>query len=1062
MARQRRTTTRATAPTKLKDALVLNKFLLNVFGASSFDAFSKDLKDSRLEGYDENNISHYYHELINRMFASEVLKKEQLLEYDQNIFSHTKRISEKQHKPITWKYFQYLSLLFTEIYLDKYFSTPTILLESLNSFVDEVNNNGNGFTASQFNSSDLNKLAFWNATGSGKTLIMHINILQYLYYAEKHKKLKDINRIILLTPNEGLSKQHLIELNKSGFTAELFNKQTTPLFSGKIVEIIDIHKLEESEGEKTVAVDSFESNNLVLVDEGHRGASGDDWKDKRNRLCESGFSFEYSATFGQAVSSATGDKKEKLLQEYSKCTLFDYSYKYFYNDGYGKDYHILNLNDTWNNSYVDLYLVACLVNFYQQLKVYEEQFNSLQPFLVEKPLFIFVGSKVTAVRTERGQSVSDVIRILQFLAEFIKKRSESIDAITRLLGGSDGLIDGQHRPIFFNSFKYLVAKRIQASEIYDDLIKKIFNSSISGAELHLDNLKGADGEIGLRVGDADYFGVINVGDDSKLMKLCEEKGFFTSDKDFSDSLFHNINDKKSTINLLIGSKKFSEGWNSWRVSTMGLMNVGRGEGTEIIQLFGRGVRLKGYNFSLKRSDKLDYGLRPDSIPKDIKYLETLYVFGIRADYMQQFKEYLEEEGLPGNDSNFEELSIPILPAVELIESKQLKILKVKDGVDFKKDILFELYPPQDGMFINLKLDWYPKIQVLQRAKNQTTAPNDIRQEGKISQNHLAFLNWDDIYFEIQKFKNERNWYNLNIKKSTLIELLTHDNWYTLFIPQYELEIHSFGQTKIWQEVAISLLKGYCDKLYNYEKNKYLSQFLEYQILDPTHPNFIEEYKFYIEKTQEQLIEKLKELKEVVEKKEFKDQWSFSNIVAFEFSQHLYKPLLHFNSTTYGDILKVSPVQLMDSEKDFVNDLKSFYEANSEFFDNKELFLLRNLSRKGISFFEANNFYPDFILWLIFNGKQYIGFIDPKGLRQINGFDNPKIKFHQTLKETIEPRLNEPNIILNSFIVTPTKLAELSFWQDGKTLEDFASHNVYFQNDDSQQYIKSILNKSLMN
>jgi hypothetical protein len=1061
MARQARTATRTATPAKLKDALVLNKFLLNLFGASTFDAFSKDLKDSRLEGYDENNISHYYYELINRMFASDALTKDQLLEYDQNIYSHTKQISEKQHKPITWKYFQYLSLLFTEIYLDKYFSTPSRLLESINAFVDNVNNSGNGFTAPQFQHSDLNKLAFWNATGSGKTLIMHVNILQYLHYAEKHNQIKDINRIILLTPNEGLSKQHLTELHKSGFVAELFSNQTTPLFSGKIVEIIDIHKLKESEGEKTVAVDAFESNNLVLVDEGHRGASGDDWKDKRDRLCESGFSFEYSATFGQAVSSATGDKREKLLQEYSKCTLFDYSYKYFYNDGYGKDYHILNLNDTWNDSTVDLYLVACLLNFYQQLKVYEEQFNALQPFLVEKPLFIFVGSKVTAVRTERGQSVSDVIRILQFLSQFIKHRSESVDAITRLLGGSDGLIDGKFRPIFFNSFKYVVAKRLQATEIYDDLIKKIFNSSISGAELHLDNLKGADGEIGLRVGDSDYFGVINVGDDSKLMKLCEEKGFLTTDRDFSDSLFHNINEKNSTINLLIGSKKFSEGWNSWRVSTMGLMNVGRGEGTEIIQLFGRGVRLKGYNFSLKRSDRLDYGLRPDSIPKDIKYLETLYVFGIRADYMQQFKEYLEEEGLPTNDSNFEELSIPVLPAVELIESNQLKILKVKDGVDFKKDILFELYPPQDGMALNINLDWYPKIQVLQRSRSSSAAPNDIRQEGKLNEHHLAFLNWDEIYFEIQKFKNERNWYNLNIKKSTLSELLTNDSWYTLFIPQYELEVHSFAQTNIWQEVATSLLRGYCDKLYNYEKNKYLSQFLEYQILDPSHPNFYEEYKFYIEKTQEQLIEKLKELKEIVEKKEFKDRWEFSNILAFEFSQHLYKPLLHFSSKTYGNILKVSPVQLVDSEKDFVTDLKTFYEGNTRFFEDKELFLLRNLSRKGISFFEANNFYPDFLLWLIYNGKQYISFIDPKGLRQISGFENPKIKFHKILKETIESRLNEPNIVLNSFIVTPTKLTELNFWQDGKTLDDFANHNVYFQKEESASYIGKILSKSIL-
>src|SRR3546814_864743 len=69
---------------------------------------------------------------------------------------------------------------------------------------------------------------------------------------------------------------------------------------------------------------------------------------------------------------------------------------------------------------------------------------------------------------------------------------------------------------------------------------------------------------------------------------------------------------------------------SWRVSTMGLMNVGQTEGSQIIQLFGRGVRLKGYGSSLKRSGKTE--LPADMTrPKDLGVLETLSIFGIRAD-----------------------------------------------------------------------------------------------------------------------------------------------------------------------------------------------------------------------------------------------------------------------------------------------------------------------------------------------------------------------------------------------------------------------------------------------
>ena len=68
---------------------------------------------------------------------------------------------------------------------------------------------------------------------------------------------------------------------------------------------------------------------------------------------------------------------------------------------------------------------------------------------------------------------------------------------------------------------------------------------------------------------------------------------------------------------------------------MGLMNVGRSEGSEIIQLFGRGVRLKGFQYSLKRSSALDASYNPGNLPKGLREIETLNIFGVRADYRNQ-------------------------------------------------------------------------------------------------------------------------------------------------------------------------------------------------------------------------------------------------------------------------------------------------------------------------------------------------------------------------------------------------------------------------------------------
>jgi len=99
--------------------------------------------------------------------------------------------------------------------------------------------------------------------------------------------------------------------------------------------------------------------------------------------------------------------------------------------------------------------------------------------------------------------------------------------------------------------------------------------------LDLVNIENADGEIGLRAsGTDDYFGVINIGGDRVFLDRIEgayDHISVESDQ-FKKSLFRSINKRDSPINVLMGSRKFIEGWDSWRVSTMGLMNFGRGEG----------------------------------------------------------------------------------------------------------------------------------------------------------------------------------------------------------------------------------------------------------------------------------------------------------------------------------------------------------------------------------------------------------------------------------------------------------------------------------------------------
>jgi hypothetical protein len=1072
---------KAAAKVPFNHKLALNQWLLGLFGVERFDQLAAHLKDESLEGLDADNIHRFHHALCLHLPAETrpELPDALLLEYDQAIVSVTQRLNDRRitrgEEPIVWKYFQYLALLFTEIYLDRYFRDPAGLRRALNARITALNemlpepDRIAALDESEDPRLQLNKVAFWMATGSGKTLLMHANILQYRRYLETHDRSRELNRIILLTPNEGLSQQHLCEFQKSGIEAEIFNKDGRGLFAGHAVEILEVTKLKEEMGEKTVAVDAFEGNNLVLVDEGHRGASagGDGtWMKFRNALCEKGFSFEYSATFGQAVAG-----NRDLTGLYARSILFDYSYRWFYGDGFGKDYHILNLEDDHDEEWMRTYLTACLLAFFQQQRLYREQEGSLRPFNIEKPLWVFVGGSVNAVRKEDKKDVSDVVAILKFLATYVANRKDSTGRIRRVL--NEGLLTATGKNLFAGRFDYLNTCRLSPEQIFDDTLSTLFNAP-NGGSLHVENLKGAAGEIGVRVGDNEFFGVINVGDDAKLVKLCEAYGLHVAEREFAGSLFHEIDKSNSAINVLIGSRKFTEGWSSWRVSTMGLMNVGRSEGAQIIQLFGRGVRLKGYDLSLKRSA---YANLPRELkrPKHIDLLETLHIFGVRADYMTQFREFLEEEGLPSNEERIQF----ILPVIRSLGTKPLKTIRLKkeiNGVSTEFGDAFRklgpvptLQPPRPDLepataYLQknqVVLNWYPKIQAMKSVGVSGGDDDGAPNETHLTRQHVAFLDLDRLYFDLERFKAERGWHNLNLTCAGIGDLLTDTSWYRLLIPESELAFSSYAKVRTWQEIAQSLLRKYVERYYTFRKREWELPHLEYRDLtvdDLNFPNFASDdgaecgYRILIEESQQEIVEKLKELKSAIENGSLKD-WGFRGLKAIWFGRHLYQPLLFLD----GSVVEVSPAPLNKGERLFVEDLKAFHDANSDYFAGRELYLLRNLSKgRGVGFFEAGNFHPDFIIWQLEGERQRVTFVDPKGIRNVS-LQDPKVGFFETIKE-IEKRLDQPDIVLESFIVSNTPSHEMEK-QWGINKQEMQRKHILFQQEDNKTYIRTLLEPS---
>lgn len=1090
------------------DNLILNSWALSLFNQDNLEKFKQRLGDDRFEGIDKDGQTKFFHELTGgQLFQTDMISENDLRRYDLNIVRHWQQITEYRNKNeghiLTLKYFQYLSLLFTEIYLDFYFNHQNELLNQLNEQLVLLKENDSDFPDFDlYESDDLNKLAFWNATGSGKTLLMHVNILQYQYY----QKNKDLT-VFVITPNDGLSQQHLAEFTASNLPANLFDKnkpfQSMGLFND--IQIIDINKLADKEGELTVAVDRFLGlNKLVLVDEGHRGSSGDQWLSRRQKLIGDGFAFEYSATFGQAVKdgktakdclfdiqkkigkengitkkaevqnipTSFADKQEakqkSVFETYAKCVLFDYSYKFFYADGYGKEFSILNMKaEDYGVADNDRkYFLASLLSFYQQLYLFSKNKEKLTAYNLHKPLWVFVGNTVNAEN-------SDIWTVVEQLAYFLdaKNRSQILTWLNALLCDEPLLLDSKGNAIFRHRFLSLAHFKGDLNALYSDILKTLFNTE-SASHLYLHNIKKASGEVALKVGNSrDYFALINVGDSGELLKSAVELDNVSVQQDeFSEGLFGTINKDNSMLNLLIGSRKFTEGWSSWRVSTMGLLNMGKGEGSQIIQLFGRGVRLKGRDFSLRRTpvNQMPKGLGLDK-------LETLNIFGIKADYMAKFREYLEDEGIPSPDEVMQ-LDFPVQKKLPI--NVALKTLRLKDGykdnqkMGFKRQEMVQLYELPEFAQGKIKpilavLDLYPRLEALS-SKAVRQSDNDERQTNKFKREIFALFDWDKLYLDLQQYKMERTWSNLRVSRDKLRKFVeSRDDWYLLYVPDSAMEIRRFADIQTQQDILFQLLKEYTDQFYRRLKAAYEQQFMETVIVTEENGSFFEEYKMLFGEEEnmpyerEQAIQKIEELANLIREKKIEQamnwQTPLSEFKAICFNSHLFYPLLSFDQST-GLPIKISPLSLAaESEMQFIHDLMQAEKSGEleKWLGGKSLYLMRNADRKekGLGFALAGNFYPDFLLWVVnhTNGKQWLNFVDPKGIRQMD-LQDPKFGLYQEVKE-LEAKIVDPNLVLNSFILSITRLQD---WVNMTlTMEELAERHILFM---ENNYLQQMFEK----
>lgn len=996
---------------KLEHSLVLNRWLHAQLGAREV----ADLKDGLMRA--EPGVpgeSPFLGALLER--PGVLLAEADLRAYDGRIREYEQRLAGARGA-LAWKYFQYLALLYTEIYLDRLTRDPGALLAELNTYLDGLRGREPHLARfPAFRPDDLRRLAYFMATGSGKTLLLHANLWQVHHYLQhgRHREAlvrsadgrSEFDNVLLLTPNEGLSEQHITELRQSGIDAvHLAYDEPSGWLFGPQVRVIEISKLaDEPSGDGlSIALDELGSRNLVFVDEGHKGVGSDAqvWKNRQQRLSQDGLLLEYSATFAQSVAAAPRRAQDTLRAEYGKAIIFDYSYRHFHGDRYGKEFEVLNLEAERAEQTHEL-LLGGLLTYYQQLRLFGEHRAAYRPFNIEKPLWVFLGSKV--IRSGR-QDLGDVARVVAFLKRFLEDEDWAVEWIGKVLAGGSGFRDEETgEDLFAPRLEHL--RGAEPRELYGRIAEAVFGGR--GA-LEVWELKRTSSELGLRVasggqGAGGYFGVINVGEPGALRRHLEsDLAIEVPADELTDSLFEQVERSDPAVNVLVGAKRFIEGWSSWRVSTMGLLNIGRGEGPQVIQLFGRGVRLKGRSWSLQRSTRR--GERDEDLPPGLKHLETLYVFGWNATYVKNFREMIEAEEVEW------EVEVPLTLRFDSLPV--LYVPRPRAGYWVEQET-WTLAFEQHG----IHLDLTPRVTAMVGAEVHAGTAGHAVTLRFSDDGTWALLDPEALYTDLLDYKRRRGQFaNLYLDRAALRPILRDS---TLSVLRDDAR-----RPEVVQEGALRVLQSYLDRYAGRREREAQSRHLEPQRLEVREEA---RYPYVVRGTDRELHRQVVDL--VADPARLL-QSADGPLPRLYLDRHLFNPVLLDPEPSGASGLSVSPPGLKKSERTFVEDLMRFWEAHGaeERFAGTTLYLLRNPAHRGVGFFQRSSFFPDFILWLHreADARTRILFVEPHGMHH-HGLDYPnrsKIEALKKLEEmSREPVFRDRGIELGGYILTTTRREEI--------------------------------------
>ncbi|MCM8822657.1 MAG: DEAD/DEAH box helicase family protein [Candidatus Omnitrophica bacterium] len=810
----------------------------------------------------------------------------------------------------------------------------------------------------------INRMSFWMATGSGKTLII-VKLIELLgkLIAEKELPARDI---LFLAHRDDLLdqfKNHVEEFNSFNFDTKInlkslrdyesvkrenalpFAKNEITVFYYRSDLISDEHK------EKIVNFQNYDNGGqwYILLDEAHKG----DKEDSKRQilysiLSRNGFLFNFSATFTDPRDFAT-------------CA-FNFNLSKFVEEGYGKHIYVSGQDVTAFRRETDfskqekqkIVLKVLLLQAY--INKNSEKIRKIDAKLYHRPLLLALVNSVNKPDAD-----------LQLFFKEIESIAAQEPAERILTSAKDELIAelSVNPAFYFEENENVILNIGELKKIgYKEILKYVFNARMPGA-IEISFRPSDKSQVAFKLTTSDrYFALIKTGEMPQWLKS-ELNRFNINHRFENEVFFETLNHDDSDINILMGSRSFYEGWDSNRPNIVLFINIGVGSDAKkfVLQSVGRGVRIEPIKNKRKRLQNLFNaneveGNLFEKIKDSILPIESLFILGTNAANLREIIATLKSEKQDKNlgelfiinpEAQRHQLLVPVYKTADRIFAEESEPQKYPvSGDDF--NITSKFYNFLGDKIALAKYDC--EVKVLKKAKESFAEKERYYDFGE--RNSL---------FEPELIL-ERIFDYLGVKSKEFDKFKELENEIVHF-----KHIRYKGKNLDQISTKIQQVKRYPKKEERLQQLK-----LEFQ-----NHNNLDRYTTEVQNLEREYV------------RETFYKYNTRRIKIKYLANHYYLPVLVSKTEKIDYINHIINV---DSEVRFIEQLEKYIAKPDNVFAQFDWWMFSKLDATLDEVFipyynpqnnNIANFKPDFIFWAQ-KGKRYlILFVDPKGTEHADGY-----------------------------------------------------------------------------